>query len=261
MKALFLGYGKMGSALGEAWLKTGLVQSVTAYDPSSPSGMEAQVVSDVSQLPKEAFDLVVVAVKPNMATEAISVLPTTALEGAVLVSVMAGVPSAVLKSAAGDSVPVVRAMPNTPVMVNAGCTGLFTASDLGERQVLLTRLFEAVGIACWVDHEDQLHAVTAISGSGPAYYHLFSEALSSAATSLGLPSDLAKKLASHTAFGASKLQCELNADFEELRLTVTSPNGTTAAAINVFEKSQALRALVGGAAEAAHRRSIELSRG
>lgn len=259
MKVLFLGYGKMGSALGEAWLNTGLVEEVTAYDPGAPSGMQALIASDLSQLPSHGFDLVIVAVKPNMAAQAISALPASALQGAILLSVMAGVTSATLKSASGGAIPVVRAMPNTPVMVNAGCTGLYTDSDIGQRRHDLTRLFEAVGIACWVAEEEQLHAVTAISGSGPAYYHLFSESLADAGAAMGLPEELAKRLAGHTALGAAKLQCQPDASFEALRMAVTSPNGTTAAAIDIFEKQSSLRELVKTAAEAARQRSVELS--
>ncbi|RXF63972.1 pyrroline-5-carboxylate reductase [Pseudomonas syringae] len=259
MKVLFLGYGKMGSALGEAWLNTGLVKEVTAYDPGAPSGMQALIASDLSQLPSHGFDLVVAAVKPNMAARAISALPASALQGAILLSIMAGVTSATLKSASGGTIPVVRAMPNTPVMVNAGCTGLYTDSDIGQRRNDLTRLFEAVGIACWVADEEQLHAVTAISGSGPAYYHLFSESLADAGAAMGLPEELAKRLAGHTALGAAKLQCQPDASFETLRKAVTSPNGTTAAAIDIFEKQSSLRELVKTAAEAARQRSVELS--
>jgi pyrroline-5-carboxylate reductase len=259
MKVLFLGYGKMGSALGEAWLNTGLVDEVTAYDPGAPTGMPARIVSDLSELSTQAFDLVVVAVKPNMAVQAISALPASALQGAILLSVMAGVTSTTLQNAGGASIPVVRAMPNTPVMVNAGCTGLYTDADLGERRKDLTRLFEEVGFACWVDKEDQLHSITAISGSGPAYYHLFSEALADAGEAMGLSGELAKRLAAHTALGAAKLQCQPNASFSELRKAVTSPNGTTAAAIDVFEKQRSLRELVKLSASAARQRSVELS--
>jgi pyrroline-5-carboxylate reductase len=261
MKVMFLGYGKMGSALGEAWLNTGLVEEVTAYDPGAPTGVQARIFSDLSQLPVQSFDLVVVAVKPNMAAQAISALPASALHGAILLSVMAGVTTVTLKNASGLSTPVVRAMPNTPVIVNAGCTGLYTDSDLGERRNELTRLFEEVGIACWVEEEEHLHSVTAISGSGPAYYHLFSEALAHAAEAMGLPEELAIRLAAHTALGAAKLQCQPNANFAELRTAVTSPNGTTAAAIDVFESNSSLRELVKSAADAARRRSVELAQG
>ncbi len=262
MKALFLGYGKMGSALGEAWLASGLVQEIVAIDPNTPKGVRARVIADASALPSEAFDLVVVAVKPAMATTAISALPPVNLEGAVLISVMAGVTCKTLESAAGSNVTIVRAMPNTPVLVNAGCTGLYSASRLPDsRREELGKMFSAVGVAFWVIEEEQLHSVTALSGSGPAYYHLFSEALATAGVELGLPDDLARQLAAHTALGAAKLQCEPGADFVALRQAVTSPNGTTAAAIDTFETDASLRRLVSASARAAYLRSIELAEG
>ena len=153
-------------------------------------------------------------------------------------------------------------MPNTAVMVRQGCVGLYADEDVspGLRQTI-SRLFDAVGRSFWVDDEAQLHAVTAISGSGPAYYHLFSEALADAGVNLGLPRELAKQLAAQTALGAATLQTQYDADFVALRQAVTSPNGTTHAAIEEFEQGQALRRLVDVAAAKAGQRSVELSGG
>lgn len=261
MKALFLGYGKMGSALGEAWLASGLVERLVAVDPGRPQGHAATVIGSAAEISESDFDVVVLAVKPAMAREAIVSLPAALLPRTVLISVMAGVGCEDMSAAAGHCAPVVRAMPNTPVMVNQGCTGLFssTLTDIAKRQQI-QELFEAVGIAVWLEQEGQLDTVTAISGSGPAYYHLFSEALANAGTELGLPVELARQLAAHTARGAAELQCQPQADFVALREAVTSPNGTTAAAINQFEVDQQLRRLVKRAAKAAHDRSVELSR-
>ncbi|NBA96559.1 pyrroline-5-carboxylate reductase [Pseudomonas sp. R5(2019)] len=261
MNVLFLGYGKMGSALGEAWLSNGLVKRLVAVDPGRPQGVKAEVLGSAAELDEtSAFDLIVVAVKPALAREAIVALPQPSLDGAIVVSIMAGVTCAELSAAAGLRAAVVRAMPNTPVMVNQGCTGLFSATleDPARRKSLQT-LFEAVGIAVWLEREAQLDAVTAISGSGPAYYHLFSEALADAGIALGLPAELARKLAAQTARGAAELQVQPQADFITLRQTVTSPNGTTAAAIAEFETEEKLRQLVKKAAQAARDRSIELS--
>ena len=259
MKALFLGYGKMGSALGEAWLNAGLVDSLVAVAPGQPQGLRAQVVDSAAKATGR-FDLVVVAVKPAMAAGVIASLPAEALQGATLVSVMAGVSCTTLAAASPEGTPVVRAMPNTPVMLGAGCTGLF-ASDLNDNlRQLLSRLFEAVGVAFWVEHEELLHAITALSGSGPAYYHLFSEALADAGIALGLPEVLARQLAANTALGAARLQCQPDADFKALRTAVTSPNGTTAAAIEHFEADASLRRLVKDAATAAFDRSVELGK-
>ncbi|MEX0295246.1 pyrroline-5-carboxylate reductase dimerization domain-containing protein [Pseudomonas putida] len=124
----------------------------------------------------------------------------------------------------------------------------------------MTRLFEAVGSASWVEHEGLLDTVTALSGSGPTYYHLFSEALAAAGVALGLSPELARPLAAQTALGAATLQTQPGADFVELRTAVTSPNGTTAAAIASFEQNEGLRRLVDAAMQAAHSRSQALSR-
>ncbi|WP_068829330.1 pyrroline-5-carboxylate reductase [Pseudomonas sp. BMS12] len=262
MNALFLGYGRMGSAIGEAWLAGKLVDSICAVDPYLQSSASASLYSSLEALPQQPFDLIVVATKPGYACEVLAALPDALCQGAVVISVAAGVTCASLSHALRQRCPVVRVMPNTPVLVGAGCTGMFSADALdGERREQIAHLFEAVGKAYWVEQEGLLDAVTALSGSGPAYYHLFSEALADAGVALGLPVELAKALAAQTAFGAASLQVQPQADFVELRTAVTSPNGTTAAAIARFEQDQALRQLVEAAARAAFVRSQELSQG
>lgn len=261
MNALFLGYGRMGSAIGEAWLQAGLIEGLSAVDPYLETAGNARLFKDIAELPDEPFDIIVVAVKPAYAAEVLGKLADVTCRDAVVISVAAGVTSATLNHALGQRCPVVRVMPNTPVLVGAGCTGLYADEHLGEdRHELVTRLFATVGSAHWVAHEGLLDAVTALSGSGPAYYHLFSEALADAGIALGLAPELAKALAAQTALGAATLQTQPGADFVALRTAVTSPNGTTAAAIATFEEGAALRQLVEAAARAAHRRSEELSR-
>lgn len=262
LNALFLGYGRMGAALGEAWLRAGLVDGIDAVDPLRAQDVKARIHRRAADLPATHYDLVVMAVKPVMAREALSALPASQLEKATVVSVMAGVSLGTLHASLPVRRPVVRSMPNTPVMVGQGCVGLYADDDVpAPLRDTITRLFDAVGKAFWVQNEDQLHAVTAISGSGPAYYHLFSEALADAAVQQGLPRNLAREIAAQTALGAAALQSQEGADFAALRQAVTSPNGTTHAAIEVFEAGQALRRLVGEAAEQARIRSEELSRG
>jgi pyrroline-5-carboxylate reductase len=261
MNALFLGYGRMGSAIGEAWLKAGLISKISAVDPYLPTVNNALLYNSVEALPAVPFDIIVVAVKPNHACEVLTSLSQTACQRAIVISVAAGVTSENLSLALGNRCPVVRAMPNTPVLVGVGCTGLFAEAGLGEHQrELVTRLFSAVGTASWVDNEGLLDAVTALSGSGPAYYHLFSEALASAGVALGLSPELAKTLAAQTALGAATLQVQSGSDLVALRSAVTSPNGTTAAAIASFEQGSALRCLVEAAVQSAYSRSQELSR-
>jgi pyrroline-5-carboxylate reductase len=263
MKALFLGYGRMGSAIGESWLKAGLVESVTAVDPYRASEAAAAIFASADLLPDEQYDLIVVAVKPSMATEAIKALPARVYApGAAMVSVMAGVKCSTLEAACDGKIAIIRSMPNTPILLGAGCTGLYAGNEVSEDlRGHVTKLFNAVGKAYWVDSEEMLHAVTAISGSGPAYYHLFSEAMEAAGVALGLPQALAHDLAAQTAFGAASLQCQEGAEYQQLRLAVTSPKGTTDAAIRVFEQSAALRGLVEKATASAFQRSKELSEG
>lgn len=261
-RVLFLGYGRMGSALGEAWLKAGLVAGIDAIDPHLSAPVQARVFRSASELPDTPHELIVLAVKPAMAREALQSLPARRLEQATVLSVMAGVPISTLEAALPTARPVVRSMPNTPVMVGQGCTGLYgNAQVTPAQQKSIGQLFGAVGKAFWVQDETQLHAVTALSGSGPAYYHLFSEALAEAGVKLGLPREMAIQMAAQTALGAATLQNQPGADFVALRQAVTSPNGTTHAAIVRFEEQGALRTLVEEAATRACRRSEELAQG
>jgi pyrroline-5-carboxylate reductase len=261
MKALFLGYGNMGKALGEAWLRTKLVASVTAVDPALPRGTQAIVFATIADVDTGPFDLIVLAVKPAMARDAIASLPLTWLDAATVISVAAGVTCDALDDGGRGQIALVRAMPNTPVTSGVGCTGIFANDYVGaDQRELIQRLFQAVGKAVWLDEEGQIDVVTALSGSGPAYYHLFSEALVDAGVALGLSPELSKELVVATALGAAALQNEPGASLPSLRHSVTSPNGTTEAAIRRFEEDHKLRTLVSDAAQAACRRAQELAR-
>lgn len=260
MNILFLGYGKMGSTLGEAWLAQGIARQITAVDPQADNNeFQATVVKQAVPVTESTFDLIVVAVKPALVGQVLSCLPAQTGADTCIVSLAAGVTTQRLQTALAIPAPVVRAMPNTAVQVLAGCTGLYTSQPLSEKQHdMITTLFDSVGRAYWLEKERELDAVTAISGSGPAYYHLFSEALADSALALGLPPGIATDLAKYTALGAAKLQCLPDSDLAALRRNVTSPNGTTHAAIETFEQAGVLRQLVAAATSAAYRRSIEL---
>jgi len=260
MNVLFIGYGRMGSAMGEAWLANGLVDAVSAVDPHPQAGLRATLYPDLQAIAPQAFDLIVLAVKPDKVCSVAASLPDLICRDAVVICVAAGITSDALDHALARRCPVIRAMPNTPVLVNAGCTGLYADARLdATRRAQVGQLFDNVGRSYWLEQESLLDAVTAISGSGPAYYHLFSEALAQAGVLLGLPPQLALNLARQTALGAARQQTQENADLVELRTAVTSPNGTTAAAISVFEQNQALRQLIKTATQAAHARSQTLS--
>lgn len=260
MKILFIGYGRMGSALGNAWLSMGVAQTVIAVDPATSISPGVECYRSISEVPAHAYDVIVAAVKPGLVAASLGQLTAEMTANATLISIAAGVSCASLYQALDAKCPVIRAMPNTAVILNAGCTALYSQSSLSteqHRQVGL--LFAAVGKLFWVTAEDALNAVTAVSGSGPAYYHLFSEALTNAGISLGLEAELASALAAQTAYGAALMQTAAGADFVELREAVTSPQGTTAAAVAVFEADAGLRSLVARAANARRQRSRQLS--
>ena len=176
-----------------------------------------------------------------------------------VVSIAAGITAAQLERWLGGDVPVVRTMPNTPALLGAGVTGLFAttrvdATGRGFAEALLS----AAGKTVWIDDEAQMDAVTAISGSGPAYVFLLAEAMVDAGIGEGLPADAARMLALQTVLGAARMLTESDVDAAELRRRVTSPNGTTQAAIEAFEAG-GLRTLVADAIHAARVRGAELS--
>lgn len=265
MKLLFLGYGRMGSALGAAWLKQGFIDSIVAVDPerSVSTDPRVRIFTKFSAIAHADFDMVVVAVKPPQAETAIRGLGDAGVRYATIISVMAGVPLAKMQSFLPDGESkhcLVRAMPNTPALLGVGCTCLY-APDAGtaERQ-FLSELFNAVGRSFWVDSEELMDAATAISGSGPAYFHFFSECLINAACALGFSVETATALVVQTAYGAVSQQFAAPDAIADLRIAVTSPGGTTEAALNVFKDADILNALVAKASLAACRKAEELGR-
>jgi len=201
-------------------------------------------------------DLVVLAVKPGdmqAVCEALRALPGRPL----LVSIAAGIPSAAIAGWAGNDA-VVRAMPNTPALVGEGITGLFARAGVSAAQRDLARqTLEAVGAAVWFDHEGMLDAVTAISGSGPAYVFYFIEALQAAARSMGMDAGQSRQFAVQTFLGAARLASQSGEDVALLRERVTSKGGTTAAALAHLQQA-GVAAQIGAAAQAALARSREL---
>ena len=208
----------------------------------------------------ENADVVVLAVKPQ-------VLPAVAREIAdrvrdhrpLVISIAAGIRATDLARWLGTDAAIVRAMPNTPALVQSGATGLFANPGVSEAQRdLAETILRAVGLTLWVTEEDQLDLVTALSGSGPAYFFLVMEALQEGATKLGLPAETARLLALQTAFGASRMALESVEDAATLRQRVTSPGGTTEQALRVLEEG-GLRTLMEQALRAAAQRSRELA--
>jgi len=185
-------------------------------------------------------DVVVLAVKPQVLREVCTGLRDAVLQRKPLVvSLAAGVRTTSLRAWLGESTTVVRAMPNTPALVGSGATALFPGPEVSETQrTLAESLMRAVGLVVWVDREDLMDAVTAVSGSGPAYFFYMMEALEQAAIDLGLAPETARILALQTAFGAAKMALESNLAPAALRQNVTSPGGTTERAVTTLEEHQ-----------------------
>lgn len=239
-KIAFLGGGNMAAALIGGLLKTGWpVAQIVVAEPVSARAdwLKAEfgiaVQATGAELPADA-DALLLAVKPQQMAAALAGLSLK--PGALVVSIAAGVRLATLQRLLGPQVSYVRTMPNTPALLGAGITGLFApAGTSAAARTLAEQLLAAAGACVWVDEEQQLDAVTALSGSGPAYFFLLVEALRDAGVALGLKPDVAAQLAAQTCVGAARMVGESGLDVSQLRANVTSKGGTTEAAINHLE--------------------------
>ena len=258
---LLVGLGKMGGAMLAGWRERGLAPSV-AVDPTLPPspGPEVIVVADAAAIPT-GFNpaAIVLAVKPQNAAET---LPLYARFGgsAVMLSIMAGRTLAGMRTLLGEGSSVVRAMPNTPAAVRQGVTVACPGPGVTAAQrELCDALLAAIGSVAWVDDEALLDPVTAVSGSGPAYVFLLAELMEQAAIEQGLPADLARMLARETVSGSGALLAASAEDAAQLRKNVTSPGGTTAAAM-ARESASGIAALsIRTDSAAATKRSRELA--
>lgn len=207
-----------------------------------------------------ASDAVVLAVKPQILREvAQSIADVVQLRQPVVVSIAAGIRAADIQRWLGGGVAVVRSMPNTPALVGSGATGLYATAqvDTGQRE-MAESILRAVGVTVWLDDEAQLDVVTALSGSGPAYFMLMMEALERAGVVAGLPQSVAHLLVLETCLGAAKLAMESDDDLAELRQRVTSPGGTTERAIEVLQRGR-LPEILAQAVQAARERASEMA--
>jgi pyrroline-5-carboxylate reductase len=255
----------MGGALLAGWLEQGISPADAVvvdphYDPKAgPAGIRSVASPDV--MPGDFLpEVVLLAVKPQAMDQAAASYRRFA-EQAVFLSIAAGRTLASLEAVLGADAAIVRAMPNTPAAVRRGATGLLANRNVSEAQRrICDHLVTAVGKAVWVERESQLDAVTALSGSGPAYVFLLVEALAAAGENLGLPADLSAILARETVTGAGELLHQSPLPAATLRENVTSPNGTTYAALQVLMKEAGgLADLMKFATEAAARRARELA--
>ena len=208
----------------------------------------------------EGADVVVLAVKPQVMEGVAGALAASVSTGQPLViSIAAGITEATLRRWLGDKTAIVRSMPNTPALVQSGATGLYANPFVTtEQRSIAESILRAVGLVTWVDDESMMDAVTALSGSGPAYIFLFIEALQASGRELGLADETAYLLALQTVFGAAKMALESQEDAATLRQRVTSPGGTTERAINTFQEG-GFEKLVSKALHAAAERSRELA--
>jgi pyrroline-5-carboxylate reductase len=260
----FIGAGNMAASLIGGLRAKGLeAAQIRASDPgeetrarvSAEHGIE--VFADNAQA-IEGADVVVLAVKPQAMKAVCEAIRPSLKPDQLVVSIAAGITCASMNNWLGAQ-PIVRCMPNTPALVRQGASGLFATAEVSaEQRQQAQELLSAVGIALWLDEEQQLDAVTAVSGSGPAYFFLLIEAMTAAGVKLGLPADIAAQLTLQTALGAAHMAVSSDVDAAELRRRVTSPAGTTEAAIKSFQ-ANGFEALVEKALGAAAHRSAEMA--
>lgn len=262
---IFIGGGNMGRSLVGGLVARGVAPGrITVADPVAAardglvSDFGVQACADATQAMRAA-DLVLLAVKPQVMREVCQSLAPAFPASAVAVSIAAGITTAQLDVWLGGGRAVVRAMPNTPALLGAGATGLYANARTTTAQRLLAGVvLDAVGISVWLQDEAQMDVVTALSGSGPAYFFLLTEALQAAAVELGLPEAAARALAAQTCLGAGRMLVEADEDAASLRQRVTSPGGTTQAALASFAQDE-FDAIVARAVAAATRRGAELA--
>ncbi|AQZ94303.1 pyrroline-5-carboxylate reductase [Halopseudomonas phragmitis] len=217
-----------------------------------------RATTDNAELAREC-DVLVLAVKPQVMQQVCRALPAERKPGQLVISIAAGISCASLAEWLGDG-PLVRCMPNTPSLRRQGVSGLYANALVSDTQKQQTEdILNAVGISLWLEQESQIDAVTAVSGSGPAYFFYLMEAMIAAGQQLGLPRETAERLTLFTALGAADMAVHSDVDVAELRRRVTSPGGTTEQAINSFA-ADGLPAMVERAMQACARRADELSK-
>ena len=263
----FIGAGNMarsiiGGLLSSGWPADRLIATDNSEATRSDVSSTFAILTEAdNRLAASRADIIVLCIKPQIMATVLTDLAPAIRPEALVISVAAGIPMARLQAWAGEHLAIVRAMPNTPALVSCGATGLFANAHVSAKQKAVTdRIFTAVGMAHWVAQERQIDAITALSGSGPAYFFLLMELMEQEAIRLGLDQHRARQLTLQTALGAATMATHSEVDVTELRRRITSPNGTTEQAIKTFQE-QGLPQLVANAMEAAFNRSIELAAG
>lgn len=262
-----IGAGNMGNSLLMGLIKHGHPSHlIWAADPAPEKlahlkqTYQVQVTQD-NTVAVDKTDIVIFAIKPQYFSQVAEGLQATIQkQKPLIISVAAGIRIKSIQDWLGEDIPIVRAMPNTPALIGCGATALVASALVStEQQKTADRVLSAVGMTLWLNDEHLLDAVTALSGSGPAYFFLVMEALQAAGESLGLTPEVARALTLQTALGSAQMAATSDKTLVELRRQVTSPGGTTEKAIMVFEESH-IRDIFKLALEAAKIRSQELAR-
>ncbi len=266
IRIAFIGAGNMAASIIGGLVAQGHPPAtLSASDPSPESLERLRAVAPVAtgtdnRAAVEAADVVILAVKPQVMKQVCTEIgPALAGGDTVALSIAAGIPVASLERWLGPGVPVIRCMPNTPALLGAGASGLYATGAVNESQrAHAAKILSAVGLVRWVEAEDDLHAVTAVSGSGPAYFFLFMEAMAAEGERLGLSRETATALTAQTCLGAARMAAESGVELAELRRRVCSPGGTTERAIESF-RGDGLEATVTRAMAACLARSKEMA--
>ncbi|SDR34326.1 pyrroline-5-carboxylate reductase [Pseudovibrio sp. Tun.PSC04-5.I4] len=263
---VLIGAGKMGGAMLAGWMKQGVAADcVVVVDPNPLTEMvdlfRAHSINWHKTVPEGVVaGVLMLAIKPQMMEAVLPALTSLADDRSVILSVAAGTTIARFKDNFGADQPVVRVIPNTPSQVGRGVTAGYATAELTQDQRdLVSSLLESIGVFLWVDTEEQIDFATAVSGSGPAYVFHLVEAMSEAGKRLGLAPELAEALARGTVSGAGELLYQSPEDAAVLRKNVTSPGGTTAAALSVLMGDDALADLMSEAVAKAAHRATELA--
>lgn len=265
MRIAFIGGGNMATALiSSLFASRHNVDRIHVADPGTEARERLRRCWPVHCFERatdaiEGMDAIVLAVKPQVLSVVLEEIGSLISHEQLVISIVAGIHTSQIAAQLKSNSPIVRTMPNTPALIGLGITGMFARVNCSLSQRELTQnLMESAGEVVWLDKESQLDVVTAVSGSGPAYFFYLVEALRDAGTRLGLPAEIAAKLSLYTAYGASAMAVQSDLDVTELRQRVTTPGGTTQAALEQLEAGQFLQ-LVDSAIEAATRRGQELS--
>ncbi len=267
LEIAFIGAGNMASSIIGGLVEAGHpAERIRAADPFPASLEKLAEIAPVRLCSYNGeaaagADVIILAVKPQVMAEAMeSIAGAVAAGSPLVISIAAGITLSSMQARLGESAAIVRCMPNTPALLGCGASGLYAAQRVSyEQKQQAQYILSAVGITSWVPDEAALDAVTALSGSGPAYFFLFMESMIDAGCKQGLSRDVATELALQTALGAARMALENDVDLVELRRRVTSPGGTTERAVASFEQD-GLRDVVERAMQAASDRAAEMAR-